>query len=161
MRIAILSDTHSRYRTVGAALELLRERDVRCVLHCGDIEDAATVRLFEGFTTHFVFGNCDTERDELRDAIRAAGASVHEPFGDLELAGRKIAWLHGDDGRLFRDVERSGHFNYLFYGHSHRAEQHRTGPTLVVNPGALHRAKVKTFVVLDLESGTLESVAVG
>jgi predicted phosphodiesterase len=87
-------------------------------------------------------------------------AVLHDPFGHLELAGRQIAWIHGDKARLFHDVETSGHFDYLFYGHSHRAEQHQTGPTRVVNPGALHRAKVKTFVVLDLASGELQTVTV-
>ena len=160
MRIGIVSDTHSRYATVARAVELLRERSVSLVLHCGDIEDAETVRLFAGLPTHFVFGNCDADRDLLREAVRDSGAQLQEPFGHLELAGRRLAWVHGDVPRLFRDVEHSGHFDYLFYGHTHRAEQHHTGPTLVVNPGALHRARVKTFVVLDLDSGELKSVPV-
>jgi uncharacterized protein len=160
MRIGIVSDTHSRYHTVEKTLKLLGEQQVACVLHCGDIEDAETVRLFQGVPTHFVFGNCDTDREELRQAMRESGADLQEPFGHLELAGRKIAWLHGDDRHLFRDVERSAAFDFLFYGHTHHAEQHLSGSTLVVNPGALHRASVKTFVVLDLETGRLESVQV-
>jgi putative phosphoesterase len=161
MRIGIVSDTHSRHQTVEAALRLLRERDVELVLHCGDIEDGDTVGLFHGFTTHFVLGNCDMDHNDLRKAIRKVGGTLHEPFGNLELGGKKLAWIHGDDARLFRDIEQSGHFDYLFYGHSHHAEQHRTGQTLVVNPGALHRARPKTFVVLDLVTGELESVVAG
>lgn len=160
MKIGIVSDTHSRYATVAKALALLRERGVEMVLHCGDIEDPATVQLFEGLPTHFVFGNCDTERDALRRAIEDSGATLQEPFGHLDVDGRKIAWIHGDVSRLLRDLEAAGHFDYLFYGHTHSAEQHRTGPTLVVNPGALHRARVKTLVVLDSVTGELESVAV-
>jgi hypothetical protein len=160
MLLGIVSDTHNRYRTVTNALALLRQRGVEWILHCGDIEDPTTVRLFKGFTTHFVFGNCDTDQEALREAMRETGAVLHDHFGDLELAGRHIAWIHGDNARLFRDVEHSGHFDYLFYGHTHHAEQHRTGPTLVVNPGALHRATVKTFVILDLAGGELESVVV-
>jgi putative phosphoesterase len=160
MRIGIVSDTHSRLSTVARALDLLAPHQVACVLHCGDIEDAATVRLFRDVPTHFVFGNCDHDRQELRDVIAEVGATIQEPFGNLELEGRKIAWIHGDDARLFRDLEHSGQFDFLFYGHSHHAEQHRTGPTLVVNPGALHRARVKTIVVLDLTSGALQSVVV-
>jgi putative phosphoesterase len=158
MQIAILSDTHSRYQTVRRALSVVGQRGVKCILHCGDIEDPETVNLFLGFATHFVFGNCDSDRDELRRAMQEIGATLHEPFGSLEIEGRKIAWLHGDDHRLFRDVEQSAHFDYLFYGHTHRAEQHASGPTLVVNPGALHRARPKSFVFLDLPSGRLESV---
>ena len=160
MRIAIVSDTHSRHRTVSKALALIEAHDVSAILHCGDIEDAETVHLFRQFPTHFVLGNCDSDSPELRCAIDESGATLQEPFGNLEMDGKKIAWLHGDDLRLFREVERSGHFDYLFYGHSHHPEQHRTGPTLVVNPGALHRATVKSFVVLDLATGKLESVPV-
>src|SRR5438105_9647962 len=160
MRVGIVSDTHSRYATVEAAVKLLRERGVYCVLHCGDIEDADTVWLFEDLTTHFVFGNCDTERASLRQAIHGTGATLQEPFGNLELEGYKIAWVHGDNNKLLEEIENSGHFNFLFYGHTHQAEQHHTGPTLVVNPGALHRARPKRFVVLDLDTGTFEQVTV-
>jgi len=160
MKLAILSDTHSRYHTVEKALAILRERGIDCIVHCGDIEDAETVFLFQDFSTHFVNGTCDTERAGIADAIQESGGKLHEPFGDLVIAEQKIAWIHGDNKKLLQDVERSGHFEFLFYGHTHQAEQHRTGRTRVVNPGALHRAKVKTFVILDLATGGLESVVV-
>jgi putative phosphoesterase len=144
---------------VQAALRIIRDRGAELVIHCGDIDDAASVRLFAGLPAHFVFGNCDTDRAELRQAVADIGATLHDPFGDLEVAGRKIAFLHGDDKRLHQDVERSDHFDLLFYGHSHRAEEHRTGRTRVVNPGALHRANPKTFVLVDLASGTLERIS--
>jgi uncharacterized protein len=160
MKLAIVSDTHSRYPTVAKALAVLQAQKINRILHCGDIEDSETVFLFQGFTTHFVYGNCDTDRTSLARAIKEIGGTLQEPFGDLEIADRKIAWIHGDNKRLFQDVERSGHFDYLFYGHTHQAEQHCTGPTRVVNPGALHRAKVKTFVILDFDTCSLETVAV-
>jgi uncharacterized protein len=160
MRIGVLSDTHGRQRAAAAALRILRERGISTVLHCGDIDDTDTVQLFEGFAAHFVFGNCDWDHAGLRRAAAAIGATLQEPFGHLELEGVKIAFLHGDDRRLLHDVEQSGAFDFLFYGHTHQAEEHRTGPTRVVNPGALHRARTKTFVILDLAAGTLESVVV-
>jgi uncharacterized protein len=160
MQIAILSDTHSRQETVKAVLGILKKRKIRRVLHCGDIEDAETVRLFHKFTTHFVFGNTDWDKDSLRSAIKETGATLHEPFGNLEWGGCKIAWIHGDDKRLLHDLEASEHFDFLFYGHTHQAEQHRTGPTLVVNPGALHRSRAKSFVILDLAARQLETVPI-
>jgi putative phosphoesterase len=172
MRIGILSDTHDQEASVRTALELLRQRGVELVLHCGDIESPATVQLFRGLPTHFVWGNWDgvpthtragvKHRDygRLRAAIAASGGHVQEPFGHLELAGRKIAWVHGHDRKLRQELEEMDYFDYLFYGHTHAAEQHRTGRTLVVNPGALFRARPRQFAVLDLDSGTLESVVV-
>ncbi|SRR6266446_1851925 len=160
MQIGILSDTHSRYETVQKALALLKQQNIEFVLHCGDIDDIETVRLFRGFTTHFVFGNCDWDKAALRQAIEEIGATLHEPFGDVELNGVRIAWTHGDDKRLLRDLENSGHFDFIFYGHSHQAEQHRSGPTLVANPGALQRARTKTLLTLNLANRELAAVEV-
>jgi putative phosphoesterase len=161
MKIAILSDSHGKVETVRRALALLQARGVATVLHCGDIDDTATVELFAGWDAHFVYGNCDYDRAGLRRAMSAAGATLHEQYGSVELEGVKIAFVHGDDRELLQAVERSGYYDFLFYGHTHAAAEHRTGPTRVINPGALHRARPKTMVVLDLASGAVESVEVG
>jgi putative phosphoesterase len=161
MKIGILSDSHGRNAAVKCALAELRERGIATVLHCGDIEDPDTIPLFQGFDAHFVFGNCDHDRDALRAAVAKSGVTLHEGWGQVELDGVKIAFLHGDDKVLMREVEGSGHFDYLFYGHTHQAAERRTGPTRVINPGALHRARPRTFLVLDLATGVTESVEVG
>ena len=79
----------------------------------------------------------------------------------MELAGRKIAFLHGHEKGRIREVENSGYFDYLFYGHTHVAKEHLTGPTRVINPGALHRANPKTFIIVDLVNGEIESINIG
>jgi uncharacterized protein len=161
MKIAILSDTHSRYHTVEKVVALLQQRNVNFVIHCGDIEDADTVWLFHGFTAHFVLGNCDvTQPLSIQQAVYGIGGELHRPYGRLELVGVQLAFLHGDDKHLMNEVEQSGEFDFLFYGHTHRAEEHRTGPTRVINPGALHRANPKTFLLLDLPGGEVETVVV-
>jgi uncharacterized protein len=160
MKIAVVSDTHSRHTTVSQVLAELQVRGVTTVIHCGDIEDPETVLFFRGLTIHFVFGNCDGDKTGLRTAMAEAGAILHENFGHVEIAGRKLAFLHGDDKRLFHDVEYSGAYDFLFYGHTHQAEEHLTGSTRVINPGALHRARPKQFIVLDLPDGLVEPVEV-
>jgi putative phosphoesterase len=175
-----MSDTHDRSASVKAAVALLRQRDVRLLFHCGDIETIQTVRLFADFEAHYVLGNWDGDwitgvncgwaprardgrkRDasRLREAIAEAGARLHEPWGDLKLAGHQIAWVHGNDRPLLQELEQSGCYDYLFYGHTHRAEHHRTGRTLVINPGALFKVHPMTFAVLDLASSDLEFVVV-
>jgi putative phosphoesterase len=159
MKIAILSDTHSKQSTVRAALAEAGRRQIELILHCGDIADAETVRLFPAHT-HFVFGNCDYERDELERAARDIGATLQQPWGHIERDGKQIAFVHGDDSRLFHDLEHSETFDFLFYGHTHHAEEHRRGKTRVINPGALYRAAVRTFVVLDVETGEIEKIVV-
>src|SRR5262249_50810977 len=112
----------------------------------------------------FVLGNWDGDwvgrgpRDPARlcRAIADGGGRLHEPFGHLTLAGREVGWVHGHDRALLRELEMSDLFDFVFYGHTHLAEQHRRGRTLVANPGALFRAAPKTCAVLDLEGGELE-----
>ncbi len=133
-----------------AAVRLLESLDVQLVLHCGDIGTAEIVELFAPWPTHFVFGNTDHDRQQLRAAIEAAGQTCHDRFGSLEVAGCRIALLHGDDTRALVDARNSGRYDLVCYGHTHQAEQHRQGSTLVLNPGALYRANPHSFAVVTM-----------
>lgn len=159
MKIAVLSDTHGRSETVRQALRLIEPHGVELLIHCGDIDDAETVLLFPA-NTHFVFGNCDTDRKGIRRSVELIGATLHEPYGRLALAGQSIGFVHGDVSSLLRDMEASQEFDFVFYGHTHRALEHLTGKTRVINPGALHRATPRTFVILDLATGAMASLAI-
>lgn len=158
IQMAVMSDSHGQYQTVETVLEYLQSKNINTIIHCGDIDDSETIWLFKGFTTHFVFGNCDIDRASIRQAVHGIGGTMHEPFGNLELDGKKIAFIHSDDYQLTKDIEHSGHFDFLFYGHTHEAAEHLTGPTRVINPGALHRANPKSFAILDLPEGNLQRI---
>ncbi len=160
MRIGIISDTHDRLEIVADAVRLLGEQQVELILHCGDIETPETVALFRPIPTHFVYGNWDKERPKLATAIREIGGHAYESFGALELVGKRIAWVHSHERHQLYELEHCNYFDYVFYGHTHVREQHRTGKTLVANPGALFRANPKTCVVLDLVTGELRPIII-
>jgi putative phosphoesterase len=160
MRIGVVSDTHDRGEAVGEAVRLLLEHRVELVIHCGDIESVDTVRLFKPVPTHFVFGNWDKDRAKLAAAIKDVGGTHYDSFGAIELAGKRIAWVHSHERHQLRQLEHSDFFDYVFYGHTHVREQHRTGRTLVANPGALFRANPKTCIVLDVVSGEIKPILV-
>ena len=160
MRIGVVSDTHDRGEAVGEAVRLLLEQRVELLLHCGDIESVDTVRLFRPIPTHFVFGNWDKDRAKLAAAIKDAGGTHHESFGAIEIAGKRLAWVHSHERHQLRQLEHSDFFDYVFYGHTHVREQHRTGRTLVANPGALFRANPKTCIVLDVVTGEIKPIIV-
>jgi putative phosphoesterase len=159
MKIGVISDTHDKIERTAEAIRLLSEQGAELLLHCGDICRPATVLLFSEVPTHFVFGNNDSS-EELKPAISAIGAFYHREFGHLTLAGKEIAWVHSHHWKLLDRLERSGEYDFLFYGHTHEAESHRTGTTLVANPGALHRARPKTCLLIDLASGDLRTIEV-
>lgn len=157
MKIAVLSDTHSRTAATLLALATIAERGIGLILHCGDLEDDDTVRLFPAHT-HFVLGNCDHDRDGIRSAVAEIGATLHDPLGNLEVVGRKLGFVHGDDKGLLDAMTKSGAFDYVFHGHTHLAKNEMVGRTRVINPGALHRARPKSFVILDAATGAVESI---
>ena len=90
-------------------------------------------------------------------AVSAIDGTHHGSWGHLDIAGKSIAFVHGDDPRLLHDLQTANAHDYLFYGHTHVAREHVMGKTRVINPGALHRAVPKTFVILNVETGELES----
>jgi putative phosphoesterase len=136
------------------------EQHVELILHCGDIESPDTVRVFKPIPTHFVFGNWDKDKVKLTAAIKEVGGTHYDSFGFLTLAGKRVAWVHSHERHQLRQLENADYFDYVFYGHTHVREQHRTGRTLVANPGALFRANPKTCIVLDLSTGEIKPIIV-
>lgn len=160
MRIGVVSDTHDRHEAIAEAVRLLLEQQVELVLHCGDIESAETVRVFRPVPTHFVFGNWDKERPKLAAAIKEIGGVHYDSFGAIELGGKRLAWVHSHERHQLRQLENADFFDFVFYGHTHVREQHRTGRTVVANPGALFRANPKTCIVLDVATGEIKPIIV-
>jgi uncharacterized protein len=151
MRIGVISDTHGHVANTLSAVRVLESLEVQAVLHCGDIGSPEIPKLLANWPSHFVFGNCDGNHDELRLAIEQEGMACYGRFGNLELAGRRIALIHSDDARLFRQVTTSGQYDLVCYGHTHQADQRHDGETLILNPGALYRATPHSIAIVDLE----------
>ncbi len=150
MLIGVVSDTHGQLVLARAAVRMLESLKVEQVLHCGDIGSVEIVGLFAAWPTHFVFGNVDYDRAQLRTAIRQAGKTCHEKFGSVAWEGRRIALLHGDDTRRLDETIESGDYDLVCHGHTHIAAKRTVGKTLVLNPGAVFRANPHSIAVVEL-----------
>ncbi|MCL6503940.1 MAG: YfcE family phosphodiesterase [Pirellulales bacterium] len=151
MRIGIISDTHGHTEFTRAAARLLEGLEIELLLHCGDVGSADVVRVLAAWPCHYVLGNVDDEQS-LPAAIAAAGQHCHGRFGSLELAGCRIAWLHGDDLLLLEETIEGGQWDLVCHGHTHVARCERRGRTLILNPGALYRARKHTVAMVELPS---------
>ena len=152
MLIGVISDSHGQVEFTKAGLREFEKAGTERVLHCGDIGTADIVSLFTDWPTHFVFGNIDRDREGLRAAIDAAGQTCHDEFGSVRWDGRDIAFLHGDDDWLLHDTIASGRWDLVCHGHTHVPKHESCGRTLVLNPGAVYRAKPHTVAVVELPS---------
>lgn len=156
MLIAILSDTHDRTDTMAAAVQLLHSRGANYFIHCGDVGSPAVLDHLAGLRAAFVWGNCDWDRLALERHAKSIGIECFGAFGELELDGRKIALIHGDDPALKRRLLSEQQRDYLLQGHTHVRQDLRVGRTRIINPGALHRANPKTVALLDTAEDLLE-----
>lgn len=159
MRLGVVSDTHGHVEYARQAVRKFESFQVDRVLHCGDVGTAEVVELFAPWPTGFVFGNCDYDRTALAAAIEAAGQTCYGEFGTLELDGRRIAVLHGDDHQRYHAALAGGRFDLVCYGHTHVADLRQHGATWALNPGALYRANPHTLAVVELPELAVEIVA--
>ncbi len=165
MKVGILSDTHGQ---VDLALSATREfifRGIDAVLHCGDIgSDMVLTEMASIFQTleipvYAVLGNCDipADWDFYPEDI---GVRILGRFGEVELAGKKIAMLHSDDENAFDRVAAAGKYDYLLSGHSHVRHDRRKCKTRLINPGSAGRGMHPSCAVLNLLDDDLEFIII-
>ncbi|TWT46938.1 metallophosphoesterase family protein [Botrimarina hoheduenensis] len=150
MRLGVISDTHGAVENTRAAVRMLESLEIDALVHCGDIGTPEVIALLAGWPTHYVGGNCDNDPAPLRRAIAAAGQTWHGEFGEIELAGVRVALAHGHDSRRLADAIKSGSYQLVCTGHTHQKRIEQVGQTLVLNPGALYRANPHSLALVDL-----------
>lgn len=158
--IGILSDSHDRAHALAAGIQALRDAGAAFFAHCGDIGSESCIDLLAGLPSAFVFGNTDWNRAQLSRYAASINVQCCDAYGTLELDGKQIALLHGDDFRLKQQLIDAQQHDYLFQGHTHIRDDRRVGRLRLINPGALHRAKEKTVAVLDTASDELRYLTI-
>jgi putative phosphoesterase len=155
-KLGVISDTHGCVDETILAVQLFREQDVQAVVHCGDIGSSAVVRALQGLETHFVLGNVDGGGETLRLAIEETGNHFHGLFGSIELAKKRIAFLHGHQTDKFDRESASGNWDLICYGHTHIAALQMHGATMLLNPGAFKKVFRPTVAIVTLPDLTVE-----
>jgi len=155
MRIAIVSDTHNNWANFKKALNYIKKEGIEVVLHCGDIcsqetmdnakeifEGPSFAKASEGRRIKFVSGNGDYNLN-LPETL------------EVKFNSKNIALAHIPD--IAKKLAQSGKYDYVFYGHTHRAWDEMVNKTHFVNPGELAGQFYKpTFAIYDTKESKLE-----
>ena len=160
MLIGILSDTHDRVDAMAAAMDLLRRSGAGFFIHCGDVGSERVIDHLAGVPAAFVFGNTDWDRATLTRYAQKLQVACYGSFADLELGGKRVAVIHGDDFKLKQRLLAEQRHDYLLQGHTHVRADERVGKVRLINPGALHRAREKTVALLDTATDRLTFLTV-
>ena len=136
MKIGIISDSHDHHKNVLKAVEVFSRHKVDYVFHAGDIISPFTAGAFagvDGAKFIAVFGNNDGEKLFLASTINDFAGEIYERIYTGSVEGRRIFMTHTPD--VLDDVVGSAHYDLVIYGHTHKQDIRKVGPTLVINPG--------------------------
>jgi uncharacterized protein len=157
--LGILSDTHDHLPRTERAVAALEAGGAEALIHCGDLTGREIVYACGTLPSYYVFGNNDFDEEGLQFAMDEVGGICLGKGGEVTLGGRRIAVTHGDS---IREINRLAYTcpDYLLFGHTHLIADERRGSIRWINPGALHRARIWTVALLDLETDELTFVEI-
>lgn len=135
--IGIISDSHDNMDALRKAVKFFNEREVKAVLHAGDLVSPFTARAFKELKPklYFVFGNNDGDKVTLTKRFEEIGATSCGDFGDLTIDGLHIALMHGTNEALVKALAKSGEFDVVVRGHTHNPSVKIIDGVTVINPG--------------------------
>ncbi|AEA12899.1 phosphodiesterase [Thermoproteus uzoniensis 768-20] len=156
MLVGVVSDSHDNVDAIRRAARLFKDRGVELVIHAGDwvapfSAKALREALGDGVRVVGVWGNNEGELLYFQKVASQFGVEILGYAGVVEADGRRIGVYHGTSDLLTEAMIRSGMFDVVVYGHTHRVDVRRVGRTLVVNPGELcgYLTGRRTAAVLD------------
>jgi hypothetical protein len=142
MKIGIISDTHDNLTKIKEAVNILNDKKVEFVFHCGDFIAPFSLEYLEKLNCDWlgVFGNNDGERDGL--AKRSKGKIKEAPYLG-EFFSKKIAITH-----IYKELDA----DVVLFGHTHKVEIKKERQ-LVINPGEVSGWLYgkSSLVLLDLD----------
>jgi uncharacterized protein len=160
--IGIISDIHDNVYALRVAAEILKEKGVDLVVHCGDTVSPLTLGELEGLNVKMIFGNCDGERQGLSQAAEKMGFEEITEVKEFTYKGKKFFVCHGKNKALLAQKIASQQYDYILTGHTHVQRDEEVGKTRIINPGSMYLGDdVNTIALLNPEKDILEIVHIG
>ena len=161
MKIGLISDTHDNIDNIIKAVREFSSKQVDIVLHAGDFVSPIAVESFAGIKLVGILGNNDTDIPGLTSAFNKIHGQLKGEIFETVYDGMKIVIYHGTSSSKKEFLIKSGKYDVVIYGHTHRKASYRTGGTLVVNPGTAKGwffGLYATIAVFDTRTRTVEFV---
>lgn len=160
MKIAIMSDSHDCIPNLKKAINICLKEKVEKIFHCGDLISPFMIPVLGEFEkeVHLILGNNPGDIYLLIQKILSyPHIKFHGDSAFLEVEGYKIAMVHYP--KIAYAFAKTGEYNFVFCGHTHKYEVKEIEKTLVINPGEiLGKEGEPSFVILDLKTKEYEKI---
>lgn len=122
MLIAIISDVHNNEVNLKKVLNFCESNKIEKIVCCGDLASDETLYFmadnFRG-EIFYVFGNMDNgQLQEFKNVESYKNIKLFADFGEAEIDGRKIAFVHFPE--VAKRLGETGKYDFVFYGHTHK-----------------------------------------
>ncbi len=155
MFIGILSDSHGDPIPVRKALALFDSLGATHLIHCGDVGGQEVFDELVGRALTFVWGNTDLYDGTTLAYLETVGLQAPtEVPSTVTLDDKRFAVFHGHENG-FESAHDRLEVDYICHGHTHLRRDEHLGGVRIINPGALHRARVFTVATLDTATDEL------
>lgn len=159
MLIGIISDTHNDIEATKKAISILQERNIKILIHAGDITSPRMLDYFKDFDSYIVLGNGDLiDSEEIDMKAQSLGMRSVDYKVEFELCGKKFMVFHGHNVPMYREAVASGKYNYIIKGHTHHYENYVSNECRIINPGAVYGHDESSIAILDIEADKVEKI---
>jgi putative phosphoesterase len=159
--LGVISNSDGRAESVASAVNIFKSAGAEYVIHLGDVGGRHVLdALGENVHAAFVWGDRDRDRMGLLRYAHSIGVECMGLMGDLDIDGKKIAVLHGDDRKLMRKLLDEQQHDYLLCGHEATVEDYKVGKTRILNPGSLRGAQSGSALLLNPGDGKIQLVPI-
>lgn len=165
MKVAVISDIHDNFHNLVCFLEVISDREIQRIICLGDFINNGIARTLAhcGIPVIAIWGNNDGDKVTITRTSLHSSSQMSIGFGTydfLELDGRKIFITHYP--LLAKPMAKSGDFDAVFYGHSHKKNKDYIGKCLILNPGEIsaHKTQVASFAIYDTTTNNAEIIEI-
>jgi uncharacterized protein len=162
-KIAIISDIHNNEVNLKKVLDFCAREKIGTIICCGDLASQETLyfvtKNFSG-DFYYTFGNMDDDYlREFEHMKEYENVKMFPKFGELEIAGRRIAFVHYPN--IARQLAESERYDFVFHGHTHKPWEEIVGNCKILNPGNVAgELFLPTFAVWNMEDDKFELIRV-
>ncbi len=160
--IAIISDSHDNIPRIDEMLKILKKKDIKTIIHCGDVCAPDVLRYLEKNFVGKIYlslGNVDGDHKMMEKISKeeTKNIKIFKNFGELKIDKLNMAFTHYPEKAKI--LTKTKKYDYVFYGHNHKPWEEKINTCKLINPGTLAGLFNKsTFAILDTETKKLELI---
>ena len=154
-----MSDTHNDIEATKKAISILHEKNIKVLIHAGDITSPRMLEYLKDFDSYVVLGNGDIiDSEEIDMKAQSLGMRSVDTSVEFELCGKSFLVFHGHNVPMYREAVASGKYNYIIKGHTHHYENYVSNECRIINPGAVYGHDESSIAILDIEADKVEKI---